>query len=59
MGRAGYRVPLIVFTVVVALFFSTVPGTGSAFRNLKEGAPAISFTLKDCDGKDYEFKAGS
>lgn len=59
MGSAEYRVPLIVFTVVVALFFSTVPGTGSAFRNLKEGAPAISFALKDCEGKDHEFKAGS
>jgi len=59
VGRAGYRIPLIVFTVVVAMFFSTVPGTGSAFRNLKEGAPAISFALKDCEGKDYEFKAGS
>lgn len=59
MRRTGYRFPLLVFAAIVALFFSTVPGTGAAFRNLKEGAPAISFTLKDCEGKDFEFKADS
>lgn len=59
MERPGYRIPLFVFAVTVALFFSTVPGTGSAFRNLKEGAQAISFTLKDCEGKDVEFRADS
>ena len=59
MGRIRYRVPLFVFTVFLVLFFSTVPGTGSAFRNLKEGAPAIPFTLKDSEGKEFEFKPAS
>ncbi|MBI5342240.1 MAG: tetratricopeptide repeat protein [Deltaproteobacteria bacterium] len=59
MGRIRYRVPLFVFTVLLVLFFSTVPGTGSAFRNLKEGAPAIPFILKDSEGKEFEFKPGS
>jgi tetratricopeptide (TPR) repeat protein len=59
MSGHGYRIPLVVFAVLVALFFSTVPGTGSAFRNVKEGAPAIPFTLKDYEGKDFEFKPDS
>jgi tetratricopeptide (TPR) repeat protein len=54
-----YRIPLVVFAVLVALFFSTVPGTGSAFRNVKEGGPAIAFSLKDYEGKDFEFKLDS
>ena len=56
MSRPTYRVPLIVFAVMTAIFFTTVPGTGAAFRNVKEGAPAIPFTLKDAEGKDVEFK---
>mgnify|MGYP001591376392 CR=1 FL=1 len=59
MSGHGYRIPLVVFAVLVALFFSTVPGTGSAFRNVKEGAPAIPFSLKDYEGKDFEFKPDS
>jgi tetratricopeptide (TPR) repeat protein len=56
MSSLRYRIPLVFFTVALALFFSTVPGTGSAFRNVKEGAPAIPFTLKDPGGKDFEYK---
>ncbi|MBI5418608.1 MAG: tetratricopeptide repeat protein [Deltaproteobacteria bacterium] len=59
MSRSRRRVPLFVFTFLAAVCFSTVPGTGSAFRNVKEGAPAIPFTLKDFEGKDFEFKPDS
>ncbi|MDA8123469.1 MAG: tetratricopeptide repeat protein [Deltaproteobacteria bacterium] len=59
MRGQRFRIPLVVFAVFVALFFSTVPGTGSAFRNVKEGAPAIAFSLKDYEGKDFEFKPDS
>ncbi len=57
MSRQTCRVSLIVFAFLTAIFFTTVPGTGAAFRNVKEGAPAIPFTLKDFEGKDVEFKA--
>jgi tetratricopeptide (TPR) repeat protein len=53
------RASLALFTFLVGLFFFTVPSTGSAFRNVKEGAPALPFTLKDFEGKDFEFKPAS
>ncbi len=56
MSKQTYRVSLFIFAFMTALFFTTVPGTGAAFRNVKEGAPAIPFTLKDCEGNDVEFK---
>src|SRR5512139_1250143 len=59
MSRRTVRGSLTLFTALLALFFSTVPGTGAAFRNLKEGSPAPPFTLKDFDGKDVEFKPAS
>lgn len=59
MARKPFRGSLFLFTFLTAIFFSTVPGTGSAFRNVKEGAPAIPVTLKDFEGKDVEFKPGS
>lgn len=54
-----HRASLFVSTILVGLFFFTVPGTGSAFRNLKEGAPAIAFTLTDADGKPVDYKTDS
>ncbi len=54
-----HRTSLFVSTVLVGLFFFTVPGTGSAFRNLKEGAPAIAFSLPDVDGKTVDYKTDS
>jgi tetratricopeptide (TPR) repeat protein len=59
MSNGRRRGAVVVFTVLVALFFSTLPGTGAAFRNIKEGAPAIPFTLKDFEGKDVAFKPDS
>lgn len=59
MARRSFRSSLALFTALLALFFSTVPGTGAAFRNMKEGSPALSFTLKDFDGKDVAFKPDS
>jgi Tfp pilus assembly protein PilF len=59
MARHTIRGSLVLFTALLALFFSTVPGTGAAFRNLKEGSPAPPFTLKDFEGKDVEFKPAS
>lgn len=56
MFKQTYRVSLFAFAFLTAIVFTTVPGTGAAFRNVKEGAPAIPFTLKDFDGKDVEFK---
>jgi len=56
MARTRFRGSLFVFTFLTSLFVSTVPGTGSAFRNLKEGAPAIAFTLPDFEGKEVAFK---
>ncbi len=56
MSKQTYRVSVFVFAFLTAIFFTTVPGTGAAFRNVKEGAPAIPFTLKDFEGKDVEFK---
>ncbi|HEY3490344.1 MAG TPA: tetratricopeptide repeat protein [Candidatus Deferrimicrobiaceae bacterium] len=50
------RASLFVSTILVGLIVFTVPGTGSAFRNLKEGAPALPFSLNDADGKPFEFK---
>lgn len=59
MPRRSVRGPLVAFTALLALFLSTVPGTGAAFRNMKEGSPALPFTLKDFEGKDVEFKPAS
>src|SRR5512138_2501051 len=60
IGRSPVRhASLALFTIFVGLFFFTVPSTGSAFRNLKEGGDAIPFTLKDFEGKDVEFKPAS
>ncbi len=56
MSKQTYRVSLFAFAFLTAIFFTTVPGTGAAFRNVKEGTPAIPFTLKDFEGKDVEFK---
>lgn len=50
------RASLFVFTILVGVFFFTVPGTGSAFRNLKEGSPALPFSLTDSEGKPFDFK---
>lgn len=55
MARKSFRSSLVLFTALSALFFSTVPGTGAAFRNMKEGGPALPFTLKDFEGKDVAF----
>jgi tetratricopeptide (TPR) repeat protein len=54
-----HRASLFVFTVLVGLFVFTVPGTGSAFRNIKAGASAIPFALPDADGKTVEYKTDS
>ena len=59
MTRTRFRGSLFVFTFLTALFVSTVPGTGSAFRNLQEGAPAIAFTLPDFEGKEVSYKTDS
>lgn len=59
MARPRYRGSLFVFTLLTALFVSTVPGTGSAFRNVKEGAPAIAFSLPDFEGKEVAYKPDS
>ena len=56
MARRAYRAPIVLLTALLALFFSTVPGTGAAFRNMKEGSPALPFALKDFEGKDVAFK---
>ena len=55
MARHTIRRSLVIFTALLALFFSTVPGTGAAFRNLKEGSPAPAFALKDFEGKDVAY----
>lgn len=59
MSRRPFRGTLFLFILLAAVFFATVPGTGSAFRNVKEGSPAIPFTLRDHEGKDVEFQPGS
>lgn len=59
MIRPRFRGSLFVFAVLAALFVSTVPGSGSAFRNLKEGAPAIAFTLPDVEGKEVAYAPDS
>ena len=59
MARRTFRGSLVLFTAILAIFFSTVPGTGAAFRNMKEGSAALPFTLKDFDGKDVEWKPDS
>jgi tetratricopeptide (TPR) repeat protein len=59
LARRTLRGSLVLFTVLTALFLSTVPGGASAFRNMKEGSPALPFTLKDFEGKDVEFKPDS
>lgn len=59
MTKPPYRAPLIVFAALTMLFVATVPGTGAAFRNLKEGSPAIPIALKDADGKDVAYNPAS
>lgn len=59
MARCTFRGYLVLFTALSALFLSTVPGGAAAFRNMKEGSPALPFTLKDFEGKDVEWKPGS
>ena len=59
MAHSAFRGYLVLFTALTALFFSTVPGGAAAFRNMKEGSPALPFTLKDFEGKDVEFKPDS
>ena len=59
MARRTLRGSLVLFTALTALFLSTVPGGAAAFRNMKEGSPALPFTLKDFEGKDVEFKPDS
>ncbi len=59
MARRTLRGSIIVFTALTALFLSTVPGGAAAFRNMKEGSPALPFTLKDFEGKDVQFKPDS
>lgn len=59
MTRPRFRGSLFVFTFLTALFVSTVPGTGSAFRNVKEGGPAIPITLPDVEGKEVAYAPDS
>ena len=59
MARRTFRGSIVLFTAILAIFFSTVPGTGAAFRNMKEGSPALPFALKDFEGKDVEWKPDS
>ena len=59
MARRTLRGSLVLFTALTALFLSTVPGGAAAFRNMKEGSPALPFTLKDFEGKDVEWKPDS
>lgn len=59
MARRTLRGSLVLFTALTALFLSTVPGGAAAFRNMKEGSPALPFTLKDFEGKDVAFKPDS
>lgn len=59
MAQRTFRGSIILFTALTALFLSTVPGGAAAFRNMKEGSPALPVTLKDFEGKDVEFKPGS
>lgn len=59
MARLRFRGSLFVFTFLTALFVSAAPGTGSAFRNLKEGSPAIPFVLTDFEGKEIAYKPDS
>lgn len=58
-SRTFRHASLFVFTVFVGVFFFTVPGTGSAFRNVKEGADGVAFNLKDAEGKAVDFKPAS
>jgi tetratricopeptide (TPR) repeat protein len=59
MARRTLRGSIVLFTALTVLFLSTVPGGAAAFRNMKEGSPALPFTLKDFEGKDVEWKPGS
>jgi len=59
MVRRTLRGSLVLFTALTALFLSTVPGGASAFRNMKEGSPALPISLKDFEGKDVEWKPDS
>jgi len=59
MARCTLRGSRVAFAAVLVLLLSSVPGTGSAFRNMKEGSPAIPFALKDFEGMDVMFKPDS
>jgi tetratricopeptide (TPR) repeat protein len=59
MARRTIRGSLILFTALTALFLSTVPGGAAAFRNMKEGSPALPVALKDFEGKDVAWNPGS
>lgn len=59
MARRTLRGSIVLFTALTALFLSTVPGGAAAFRNMKEGSPALPITLKDFAGKDVEWKPDS
>lgn len=59
MTISRWRLPLVLFAVISMLFVATVPGTGAAFRNIKEGAAAIPIALKDADGNDVVYKPDS
>lgn len=56
MRHRAFRGSLVLFGVAAALFMTTVPGTGAAFRNVKEGDPAAVVALKGIDGSDIEIK---
>jgi len=59
MAGRTLRGSIVLFTALTAILLFTVPGGASAFRNVKEGSPALPFTLKDFEGKDVEWKPGS
>lgn len=59
MKRWSLRGNLYLYALLAAFVLSAVPGTGSAFRNIKEGAPAVAIALKDVEGKDVSIAPDS
>jgi len=59
MARRTLRGSIVLFTALTAIFLSSVPGGASAFRNMKEGSPALPIALKDFEGKDVAWKPDS
>ena len=59
MTRRTLRGSIVLFTALTVIFLFAVPGGASAFRNMKEGSPALPFTLKDFEGKDVAWKPDS